>query len=51
MSTLKVVIDIIGDENLIPLNKITTIIEFLLESDPNANEEIVNSIVSQLQER
>jgi len=51
MSTLKVVIDIIGDDNLIPLKKVTTIIEFLLASDPNSNEEIVNSIISQLKER
>jgi len=51
MSTLKVIIDIIGDENLIPLKKITTIVEFLLESDPNANEDIVNSVIGQLNER
>jgi len=51
MSTLKVVIDIIGDDNLIPLKKATTIIEFLLESDPNSKEEITNSVISQLKER
>jgi len=51
MSTLKVILDIIGDENLIPLKKITTIIEFLLQSDPSANEEVVNGVISQLKER
>eukprot|EP00833_Pecoramyces_ruminatium_P011465 jgi/Orpsp1_1/1185497/evm.model.c7180000094067.2 len=47
-STLQVIIDIIGDENIIPLKKITSIVEFLLESDPNSNESVVKDITSKL---
>jgi len=51
MSTLKVIIDIIGDENIIPLKKATNIIEFLLDSDPNSNENVVKDVITTLNER
>ncbi|ORX44662.1 hypothetical protein BCR36DRAFT_301264 [Piromyces finnis] len=51
MSTLKIIINIIGDDNLIPLNKITTVTKFLLESDPNSNENTNKTIISALNER
>jgi len=50
-STLQVIIDIIGDENIIPLKKIKSITEFLLESDTNSQESVVNDILSQLNEK
>jgi len=50
-STLKIILDIIGDESLIPLQKATTIIEFLLQSDPNSDAKMVKNIISVLKER
>lgn len=50
-STLLVIVDIIGDDNIIPLKKIKSIAEFLLESDTNSQESVVNDILSQLNEK
>jgi len=50
-STLKVILNIIGDENIIPLKKATTIIKFLLENDPNSKKEVVDDIISKLNEK
>lgn len=51
MATLNIIVDIIGDESIIPLDKIIIIAEFLLESDPNADKTIANEVISSLKQR
>jgi len=49
--TINVIMDIIGDDDIIYLKKMTSIIEFLLESDPNYKDLKSSDIVNKLKSK